>query len=368
MKTPPWDRPLAYLEHYAEAGGPVERIPLLTLPFTIGRAEHAGYRIYSSQVSKEHAAIVMIGDHYAVRDLGSTNGTFVNGRRTLEEVLEDGDIIHVAHVEFSFRCQKVSARGLKTSEAIAMERTQVIDADQPESVIRGTRLLREMIRDEACEILYQPIVDLGSRTVMGYEALCRGQHPELTASPAMLLRLAEQCGLVIGLSQMLARLAVTRSRSLPVGMKLFINLHSRELTGPGLDQSLSALHELVSDDRPIVLEIPESSITDVARMADHKKAFARLGFEFAYDDFGAGQARLIELTDVPPHYLKFDRSIIAGIHVAKSRREMVGALLGAMKGLGVQVIAEGIESEDVATVCQELGCDLGQGFLFGRPA
>ena len=102
--------PLAYLERYAEAGGPVERIPLLALPFIIGRSEQAGHTIYSNKVSREHAAIVVVGDQYAVRDLQSTNGTFVNGRRTAEHVLHDGDIIHIAHVEFAFHCPQAHAQ------------------------------------------------------------------------------------------------------------------------------------------------------------------------------------------------------------------------------------------------------------------
>jgi EAL domain-containing protein (putative c-di-GMP-specific phosphodiesterase class I) len=102
-------------------------------------------------------------------------------------------------------------------------------------------------------------------------------------------------------------------------------------------------------------------------MAENKKALARLGMQFAYDDFGAGQARLIELTDIPPDYLKFDRAMIEGIGAATPRHEMVGALLKVVRRLGVRVIAEGIETEELATICRALGCDLGQGYLFGRP-
>ena len=94
----------------------------------------------------------------------------------------------------------------------------------------------------------------------------------------------------------------------------------------------------------------------------------KLGLQFAYDDFGAGQARLIELSDIPPDYLKFDRGMIEGIESATPRQEMVSALLRVVRRLGVRVIAEGVETELVATICQRLGCDLGQGYLFGRPA
>src|SRR5262245_21188706 len=83
---------LPYLERYPEQGGPAERIVLGKLPLTLGRAETVDHVIYSAPVSKEHAAIIQIGHRYFVRDLQSTNGTFVNGQRVDEQVLEDGDI------------------------------------------------------------------------------------------------------------------------------------------------------------------------------------------------------------------------------------------------------------------------------------
>jgi EAL domain-containing protein (putative c-di-GMP-specific phosphodiesterase class I) len=244
----------------------------------------------------------------------------------------------------------------------------MLAADRPESVFRGTRLLQEMLRDQACDILYQPIVELDTRKVVAYEALCRGRHPQLSRDPTELLRLAEQCGVVIELCQMLARLAVSGSGGLPAGAKLFVNLHAQEVAAPGLAESLVALKALVPGDRPIVLELPESSVTDLKTMKANRDIFGRLGFEFAYDDFGAGQGHLMELTETPPHYLKIDKSMISGIEFAKSRQDMVAALLGVARGLGMRVIAEGIETEAVARICQDLGCDLGQGYLFGRPA
>ena len=94
--------PVPHLERYPEQGGPAERVALTPLPLTVGRTEDADHTIYSGAVSKRHAVFVRIGERYAVRDLQSTNGTFVNGQRVVEQVLEDGDIIHFAHVEFCF--------------------------------------------------------------------------------------------------------------------------------------------------------------------------------------------------------------------------------------------------------------------------
>jgi EAL domain-containing protein (putative c-di-GMP-specific phosphodiesterase class I) len=167
---------------------------------------------------------------------------------------------------------------------------------------------------------------------------------------------------------MFARRAVTSSGRLPPGVKVFVNMHAQELAHPDLFDALSELVTLTPSDHRVVLEIAESSVTDVSAMGKNKEAFMSLGLQFAYDDFGAGQARLIELSDIPPDYLKFDKSMIEGIEAATPRQEMVSALLRVVRRLGVRVIAEGVETELVAAICQRLGCDLGQGFLFGRPA
>ena len=367
MKARPDDTPSAYLERYPEAGGPAERIPLSKVPFTIGRSETADHTVYSGKVSKEHATIEAADGHYTVRDLDSTNGTFVNGERASLHVLADGDIVHLAHIEFCFRHGQPSPHDEISDGDRLVEQTQFVLANQPHSIIRGTELLRELIEAGAVDMVYQPIVDLRTRSVVAYEALARGTHPELSANPTALLTLAEQCNLVVELSRMFARRALMSCTHLPRGVKLFVNMHAQELSHPDLFDALSELASL-ADDRQVVLEIAEASVTDVSAMGKNKEAFMRLGLQFAYDDFGAGQARLIELSDIPPDYLKFDRGMIEGIESATPRQEMVSALLRVVRRLGVRVIAEGVETELVAAICQRLGCDLGQGYLFGRPA
>lgn len=353
-----------FLEHYPEKWGPPERVLIDKLPFVIGRAGDADHTVYSNKVSKKHAAVVRIGPRFAVRDVGSTNGTFVNGRRVSEALLNDGDIIHVAHKEFCFRCQCP----IESSDSAGPEETLAAANRLPESFIRGARLLLEMIETEAVEILYQPIVDLADRRVVGFEALGRGAHPGLSRNPSVLLKLAEQCELAVPLSQLFRKAAVVYSGGLPKGTRLFLNVHPTELADESFLPSLEEIARLRRGDHPIVIEIAENAVADVAALGNIKKALDGFGFEFAYDDFGAGQARLLELTDLPPHYLKLDIGLVQGIELAKPRQDLVQALLRVVGKLGIQVIAEGIENGEVAAMCLKLGCRLGQGFLFGRPA
>lgn len=357
----------AYFQKFPEAGGPAERVPVWKVPFTFGRSETADHTVYSGKVSKEHARLEVIDGRYVIRDLESTNGTFVNGHRVLVHTLEDGDVVHLAQIEFRFRYAPPVPDAQSETERLT-EVTQLLVSDQRHGIVRGTELLRELIETCAVDILFQPIVDLASRSPIAYEALARGTHSELSTNPSTLLALADRCGLVVELSRMLARRAVASSTRLPYGTHVFVNVHPQELSQPDLVESLTDLAKLMSPGHQVVLEIAEASVTDVSAMGRNREVFNQLGLQFAYDDFGAGQARLIELTDIPPDYLKFDKGMIEGIEAAAPRQEMVGALLRVVRRLGVRVIAEGVETELVAGICQRLGCDLGQGYLFGRPA
>ena len=317
MSNDPGQPPAAFLERFPEAGGPAERVPLWKTPFIIGRSEEADHTIYSGKISKEHARLEVRDGRYAIRDLESTNGTFVNGTRVSNEFLQDADIIHLAHVEFCFRHARTTEHSEPVTSDGLIEQTQHMASDEHRhSVIRGTELLRELIDTRAVEILYQPIVDLRSRTPLAFEALARGTHPELSTNPAALLSLAERCDLVVELSRMFAKQAVTSSTRLPAGTKVFVNMHPQELSHPDLLDSLTELAGLASPDHRVVLEIAEASVTDVSAMGRNKEVFTSLGLQFAYDDFGAGQARLLELTDIPPDYLKFDKAMIEGIEAA----------------------------------------------------
>ena len=131
------------------------------------------------------------------------------------------------------------------------------------------------------------------------------------------------------------------------------------------------LRELRADfpDLSVVLEIHESGVTSTRYLAKLRDTLNELGMQLAYDDFGAGQARLMELVEVPPDVLKFDIKLIQGLPTASPQRlTTVGSLVQLVRELGVVPLAEGVETEEEAAVCRELGFDLAQGFLYGRPA
>src|SRR5256885_16736849 len=104
-------------------------------------------------------------------------------------------------------------------------------------------------------------------------------------------------------------------------------------------------------------------------MRELRAVLYALEMRLAYDDFGAGQARFVELVEVPPDFLKFDMKLVQGLHTASlARQQLVGSLVQMASDLGILPLAEGIESEEDGIACRELGFVLGQGYYYGRPA
>jgi EAL domain-containing protein (putative c-di-GMP-specific phosphodiesterase class I) len=353
---------LPYLEHYPEPGQPPHRILIEQLPFRIGRSMSAQYIIYSRQVSKEHTEIYRSGGEYRIRDLGSTNGTFVNGQRVEEAPLVNGDIIHVAHKELRFGCESLTQDPESTPCT-----TEPAVSKLPPSVIRGTQHLRELLNDQRARIVFQPIVELETGLVVGYETLGRGTHRELSPNPADLFGLAHHANLAADLSRMFRSLAIEEASYLPHTARVFFNLHPAEVLDDSLIASLAEWKKSLPDGRQVVLEVHEGVVTDIPTMRHLRDELKKLDIGLAYDDFGAGRARLTELTEVPPDYIKLDRGLVQGIDGAAARQELVQALNKVITDLGVLCIAEGIETSEEAQVCRRLGCRLGQGYLFGRP-
>jgi EAL domain-containing protein (putative c-di-GMP-specific phosphodiesterase class I) len=354
---------VAYLEHYPEQGGGAHRIRLDPLPFRIGRSKQANWVICSSRVSKEHAEIIQTGDEFRIRDLGSTNGTFINGQRVDESALVEGDILHVAHEEFLFGCECTQA-----ADGTRMVQTDPVTSELPNSLIRSGEYLRELVA--ACSVCtaFQPIVSLAHGDVLGYEALGRGTHPELNVNPGDLFALASQLQLAADLSRTFRRAAAEEAQHLPPDTHIFLNVHPDEMKDNHFLIQLRELRGLFRTDQRLVAEVHEHAMTDLAAMRRLREQLRELGIGLAFDDFGVGQSRLVELAEAPPNFVKLDRSLVHGIDTAAARQDLVQFLCRATRDLGVRLIAEGIETLAEAEVCQSLGCHYGQGYLFGRPA
>jgi EAL domain-containing protein (putative c-di-GMP-specific phosphodiesterase class I) len=198
------------------------------------------------------------------------------------------------------------------------------------------------------------------------EALVRCRVSGLE-TPAALFAAAERLGLAERISSMCRTQALRTLASHAPGLALFLNTHPREHLGPELLHSLAELRRQ-ADSRAIVLEIHEAAVPELATIREFRKGLCDLQIGMAYDDFGAGQSRLRELSIVPPDYLKFDRQLLQELeNSSAAHRALVRSLVRMAADQGIATVAEGLDDEATVAACRELGFTHFQGFYFGRP-
>jgi len=323
-------------------------------PTVIGRTPETPITLGCPSVSKRHADIRMEQGRPMLRDLGSTNGTFVNGRPAADTPLADGDIVQFASKVFRVGKPQSAEMGA-TAEGAALPFAAALL--QFEELMNGAGVVPH----------FQPIVRLPDGEVEAYELLARSTLEELR-NPAAMFATAERLGQAVALSELMRREGARDALRLPACGSLFVNTHPDEVINDRFLGSLAELRELAPR-LPITIEVHEAAVTSVDQMKRLQEVLDRHDMRLAYDDFGAGQARLDELSDAPPACLKFDIKLIRGIDRAPpARQSMVRSLVALTLELGITPLAEGVETAAEAAACHELGFALAQGYHFGRPA
>ena len=355
--SPSYDTPAAEavwaLYSHASGNGSPQRMPVMTSPFTVGRHPENSASLANSTVSGRHAEILLAGDELLVRDLDSTNGTLLNGHRlNTVEVLRCGDILHFGNVMFTVKKEETAAR------------TETVASDAAGEAIAQVQFNTLMSRP-GVQPYFQPIVRLSDQEFIGFEVLSRSQFIGLE-TPAKMFKVAAQRTSEAALSRVCRFEGMRASVALDPRMKFYLNTHPVELND---DELFASLREL-RDHHPtlsIVLEVHESGVTSVDYLKRLRDVLNELNIGLAYDDFGAGQARLDELIEVPPDVLKFDVKLVQGLPTAtEARRSTVSGLIRIVKDLNVVPLAEGVETPEEADICRELGFELAQGYLFGK--
>lgn len=331
-----------------------QRVAVSANAFLIGRHASSHLAIPDPTVSGRHAELLHIDSDLFVRDLNSTNGTLLNGRRIQNLTgLRHGDVLHFGSVMFTL--QKASDESM----------TQTVTSDASCEALAQLQF-DKLLKRPALRPYFQPIVRLDDHSRVGFEVLSRSFLIGLE-TPEKMFRVAAQRTSEVELS------IVCRSEGLRVAetfcgsARIYLNTHPAELRSPELFQSLTAMRNSFPEAK-VVLEVHEAAVTSVNFLRELRRVINDLGMELAYDDFGAGQARLKELFDVPPDVLKFDVKFINGLPFATvQQRSTIRSLLQIVRDLGVIPLAEGVETTDESACCLELGFELAQGYLFGRP-
>ncbi|MDX6384451.1 MAG: hypothetical protein QOK48_2024 [Blastocatellia bacterium] len=236
--------------------------------------------------------------------------------------------------------------------------------------------LRRAIDREELRVYYQPIVSLDNGQLAGFEALIRWQHPERGfINPADFIPLAEDTGLIVPLGLWILKRACQQlckwQWQSPANRSLFmsVNLSGKQVAVPTLVSDIAEiLEETHVDAKYLKLEITESAVMENADMAARLlKRLKALGVQLSIDDFGTGYSSLSYLHRFPVNTLKIDRSFVGRIGEAAENIEIVRTVISLAENMGMEVVAEGIETLSQLTQLRKLKCQFGQGYLFSRP-
>ena len=234
---------------------------------------------------------------------------------------------------------------------------------------RRQRFLEVLLRGELTAV-YEPIVEVGSMTVHGYEALTRGPEGTELHSPLSLFRTADAEDLAVQLDCLCRKKALEGAVGLPRGTKLFLNIrpsaiHDPNFQADALCRTLEASGLGPSD---LVFEISEQeSIANFSIFREVRDSYGRLGFQIALDDTGAGYASLEAVMELSPDYIKVDRAFVSHVDEDPARQELLRALHTVAGRIGARIIAEGLDTLEELSTLEALGIPFGQGWLFGKP-
>ena len=234
--------------------------------------------------------------------------------------------------------------------------------------------MRKALETGQFSLYFQPQVSIQDGTIVGMEALVRWQHPfRGLLFPGEFITIAEDSGLVVSLGEQVLRQALAHLRGwIDQGLdpiRIGVNCSSLQIEQPGFeDLVLGVLEEFALDPRWLEIEITENLLLrDLERVASKLSVLAQAGVSIALDDFGTGFSSLSYLQQFPLHTLKVDRTFVQDIRDLENDIHLVDAIASIAKGLRLNLVAEGVETEAQFNYLRRIGCHEVQGFLFSRP-
>jgi len=278
---------------------------------------------------------------------------------TILESLEAGAVGFVGkEVSFEELVREIE----RAAEAEPADPEVTVAADAPAELSGGVRLrIERLLLESRPSMVFQPILDLETGEVVAQEALARFDHLEPKRAPIAWFHEARSVGLLTELELQAMRTALEALPRLPDDVRLAVNLSPKALASY---QLLEVFDEIPWD--RLVIELTDHADGDPALDAA-VRAVASRGAKVAVDDAGEGHGSFEEVIRLSPNIVKVDLGVVRGIDTDATRQRIVAALVSLAAGIGAEVVAEGIETEQELATLRELGVSCGQGFLLGRP-
>ncbi|MCW2308552.1 putative bifunctional diguanylate cyclase/phosphodiesterase [Rhodobium gokarnense] len=249
----------------------------------------------------------------------------------------------------------------------------VFSGAQEQALTRKHAIERALVSSNLEDEMYtvfQPIVELRGRRIVGFEALGRWANPQLgEISPMSFIPLAERTGQISAISRILLRKSLTALKDWPEDVYVSVNLSAHDIANSeSILRLLGIINESGADPERIDFEITETAIVqDFEQAKTALNMLRNLGANVALDDFGTGYSSLSYIHRLPFNKIKVDRSFVAEIESSGSSFKIVKSLLMLCNDMGLKAIAEGVETADQLRVLRQLGCNKVQGYYFSRP-
>jgi len=258
-------------------------------------------------------------------------------------------------------------------------RCEVFDNAMQADAVKRLQLetdLRKALDLDEFRVHYQPIISLKEDRIVGFEALSRWQRPQGLVMPGEFIKVADEIGLIIPINRQLLRDSCQQlhqwQQRLPKSAPLTIstNITAKQFAQPDLAARIGEILQQTGTDPSCVdLEITENiAMADAERSALVLAELKALGVRLSIDDFGTGYSSLCRLQRFPVDVLKIDRTFVAAMDRDLETHEIVRIIVMLAHNLGLKVVAEGIEQQEQMEMLKHLGCEMGQGYLFSKPA
>jgi EAL domain-containing protein (putative c-di-GMP-specific phosphodiesterase class I) len=250
------------------------------------------------------------------------------------------------------------------------EAAEAADLQRRTTLQRRRHGLQSILFGGRVSSVYEPIVDVATKTVYAYEALARGPEGTPFHFPVALFQAAEDEGLIYELDCLCRTSGLDGAVELPDDTQLFLNVRPTTIHDPKFrpDAVIRTLEASRLRPANVVFEISEQeSIENFDAFREIRDEYRSLGFRFALDDTGSGYASLQAVIELEPDFIKVDRALITGLDTNRSKQTLLRALQDVADGIGARIIGEGLDTLEELEMLGELQIPFGQGWLFGKP-
>jgi EAL domain-containing protein (putative c-di-GMP-specific phosphodiesterase class I) len=272
---------------------------------------------------------------------------------------------------------QLASQALRKAKQAGQDRETCFDASLRPVATDGILLARELrrgIESDQLRLHYQPIVEVASNRLTGFEALVRWQHPELgLLAPAQFIELAERTNQITALGAWVTGQACRTLMDvgpLAAGLpSMSINISARQLDDDSIVELLQqAMQSAGCPPKSVTVEVTETALMRDLTAAVHAlQRIKELGVGLSLDDFGTGYSSLLYLKHFPVDLIKIDKSFVRGLGTEADDTAIVASTVSLAHSIGVRCVAEGVETFDQLDLLRRLGCDYAQGYLFSRP-